>query len=93
MCFCAARAHSSAEETAEKIYSELQTAGLEVLYDERDESPGVKFNDADLIGLPIRLTVSERALAQGGVEMKLRSKTDKVIVPPDDLPAPACVSN
>ena len=70
-----------AEETADKLYADLQTAGVEVLYDDRDESPGVKFNDADLIGLPVRATVSERALAQGGVEMKLRSKADKVIVP------------
>ena len=70
-----------AEETAEKLYTDLQSAGIEVLYDDRDETPGVKFNDADLIGLPIRLTVSERALGQGGVELKLRSKPDKVIVP------------
>ena len=70
-----------AEETAEKLYTDLQSAGIEVLYDDRDESPGVKFNDADLIGLPIRLTISERALGQGGVEMKLRSKPEKVIVP------------
>jgi prolyl-tRNA synthetase len=70
-----------AEETAEKLYADLRAAGVEVLYDDRDESPGVKFNDADLIGLPVRLTVSERALAQGGVEMKLRNKADKNIVP------------
>ena len=72
-----------AEEVATKLYADLQKAGIEVLYDDRDESPGVKFNDADLIGLPVRLTVSERALTQGGVEMKLRSKPDKVIVPLD----------
>lgn len=70
-----------AEETADSLYAELQAAGIEVLYDDRDESPGVKFNDADLIGLPIRVTVSERALGQGGVEMKLRAKADKVILP------------
>ncbi len=70
-----------AEETANKLYVELQAGGVEVLYDDRDESPGVKFNDSDLIGLPVRLTVSERALAQGGVEMKLRSVTEKVIIP------------
>ena len=69
-----------AEETADKLYTDLQEAGVEVLYDDRDESPGVKFNDADLIGLPIRLTVSERSLAQGGVEMKLRSQMEKVII-------------
>ncbi len=70
-----------AEEVAEKLYADLQTAGIEVLYDDRDESPGVKFNDADLIGLPVRLTVSERALAQGGVEMKLRREAEKVVIP------------
>ncbi len=70
-----------AEETADKLYADLQAAGIEVLYDDRDESPGVKFNDADLIGCPVRLTVSERALAQGSVEMKLRREQEKVIVP------------
>jgi len=74
-----------AQETAEKIYSDLQTAGIEVLYDDRDESPGVKFNDADLIGLPIRITVSERALAQAGVELKLRREQSKVIVPLEEI--------
>jgi prolyl-tRNA synthetase len=76
-----------AEETADRIYTDLQAAGVEMLYDDRDESPGVKFNDADLIGLPIRLTVSERALAQGGVEMKLRSKPEKSIIPLNELAA------
>ncbi len=78
-----------AEEIAETLYADLQTAGIEVLFDDRDDSPGVKFNDADLIGLPVRLTVSERALAQDGVEMKLRSKPDKVVIPLDA--AVACV--
>ena len=76
-----------AEETADKLYSDLQDAGVEVLYDDRDETPGVKFNDADLIGLPIRLTVSERALALGGVEMKLRSKPEKSILPLNEMAA------
>ena len=76
-----------AEETADKLYADLQTAGIEVLYDDRDESPGVKLNDTDLIGLPIRLTVSERAIGQGGVEMKLRSKADKVVVPLEETAA------
>ncbi len=47
---------------AEKLYEELQAAGVEVLFDDRDERPGVKFNDADLIGIPLRLMVGERAL-------------------------------
>jgi prolyl-tRNA synthetase len=73
-----------AEATADALYTDLQRAGLEMLYDDRDESPGVKFNDADLIGLPIRLTVSERALAQGGVELKLRKLPEKTIIPLGD---------
>jgi prolyl-tRNA synthetase len=71
------------EETAGRLYADLQAAGTEVLYDDRDESPGVKFNDADLIGLPLRLTVSERSLAQGGVECKLRTASEKTIIPLD----------
>jgi prolyl-tRNA synthetase len=74
-----------AKETADKLYAELQAAGIEVLYDDRDESPGVKFNDADLIGCPVRITVSERALAQGGAEMKLRCELAKVIVPQSEV--------
>ncbi|MFA5874006.1 MAG: His/Gly/Thr/Pro-type tRNA ligase C-terminal domain-containing protein, partial [Anaerolineales bacterium] len=70
-----------AEEAADKLYADLQAAGVEVLYDDRHESPGVKFNDADLIGCPVRITVSERALDQGGAEMKLRRELAKIIVP------------
>ena len=47
-----------------------------MLYDDRAESPGVKFNDADLIGLPLRLTVGERSLKNGGVEFKQRTGTE-----------------
>lgn len=74
-------------QAAERLYEALRAAGLEPLYDDRDESPGVKFNDADLIGVPVRLTVSERALQQGGVEMKRRASPDKVIVPIEDVVA------
>lgn len=58
---------------AEEVYAELQAAGLEVLFDDRDERAGVKFKDADLIGTPIRLTVGRRHLEQRQVEIKLRS--------------------
>jgi prolyl-tRNA synthetase len=75
------------EETADKLYANLQAAGIEVLYDDRDESPGVKFNDADLIGCPVRITVSDRALGQGGTEMKLRREQAKAIVPLDETVA------
>ncbi len=65
---------------AEQLYANLAAAGVEVLFDDRDESPGVKFNDADLIGLPIRLTVAEKSLAQGGVEFKLRRESERRVV-------------
>lgn len=68
------------EAIAAQLYEDLRAAGLDVLFDDRDESPGVKFNDADLIGLPIRLTVSERSLQAGGVEFKLRREADRSIV-------------
>jgi prolyl-tRNA synthetase len=72
---------SLAFQTAERLYNDLTAAGVEILFDDRNESPGIKFNDADLIGLPIRLTVSERALSQGGVEYKRRDKAEKSILP------------
>jgi prolyl-tRNA synthetase len=68
-------------EIADGLYRDLKAAGIDVLYDDRSESPGVKFNDADLIGLPIRLTVSERALNQGGIEFKRRDSLEKSILP------------
>ena len=54
------------------IYDELEAAGIEVLYDDRDERPGVKFKDADLIGIPYRIAVGKKGLAEGVVEVKLR---------------------
>jgi prolyl-tRNA synthetase len=62
---------------AERIGAELGAAGLDVLIDDRDERPGVKFKDADLIGIPIRLTIGEKALAEGAVEFKLRKDAGK----------------
>jgi prolyl-tRNA synthetase len=69
------------EKQAEELYAQLRDAGLEVLYDDREESPGVKFNDADLIGVPIRITVSKRSLEAGGVELKLRRDKDSQSIP------------
>ena len=57
---------------ADDLYKQLTDAGIEVLYDDRDERAGVKFNDADLMGMPVRLTVGGRGLKNGIVEMKLR---------------------
>ena len=73
------------EKEADQVYEQLAAASLEVLYDDRDESAGVKFNDADLIGLPIRLTVGARAWKEGGVEMKLRHSDERIIIPLDNL--------
>jgi prolyl-tRNA synthetase len=73
------------EEAANNLYTNLESNGIEVLYDDREESPGVKFNDADLIGIPLRFTVSGRSLKEGGVELKLRSETERSIVPLDEV--------
>ncbi len=73
------------EDIAVSLYNDLQQAGVEVLFDDRDEQPGVKFNDADLIGLPLRLTVSKRSLAAGGVEVKMRAGQETAVVPLDSL--------
>jgi len=66
---------------ADALYGELQQAGLEVLYDDREESAGVKFNDADLIGIPLRLTVSPRNLKADKVEAKLRWEPERTLLP------------
>jgi prolyl-tRNA synthetase len=68
-------------EAAAELYAELQRGGLSVIYDDRGESAGVKFADADLLGMPIRVTLSRRTLAAGEVEIKLRSATERTLVP------------
>lgn len=73
------------EEAAAALYEELQQAGIEVFFDDRDERPGVKFNDADLIGIPLRLTVSKRSLAAGGVEFKCRSCEEREVIPRSEV--------
>ncbi len=69
------------KQTAERLYADLLATGVEVLFDDRAESAGVKFNDADLIGLPLRVVVSKRSLKNGGVELKLRSQKESRVVP------------
>jgi prolyl-tRNA synthetase len=61
---------------AENLYNELQTAGVEVLLDDRDERGGVKFKDADLIGIPIRITIGAKSIAEGNAEIKLRREAE-----------------
>ena len=68
-------------EVSEKLYGEFLAAGLEVLYDDREESPGVKFNDADLLGIPFRVTVSPRTLQKESVELKRRNEKESALVP------------
>ena len=67
----------------EKIYNELKSKGIEVLLDDRDERAGVKFKDADLIGIPVRITVGKKALATGNVELKLRTEPKPTLIPVD----------
>jgi prolyl-tRNA synthetase len=64
--------NSETMKLAEKIYAELTTRGVEVILDDRDERPGVKFKDADLVGFPIRIGIGEKSLAKGEVEIKPR---------------------
>jgi prolyl-tRNA synthetase len=70
------------QEAADQLYTQLVEAGIEVLYDNRrDESAGVKFNDADLIGLPLRLTVGARGLKEGVAEAKWRTADERETIP------------
>ena len=73
-----------AMEAAAQLYEDLLAAGVEVLFDDRDDSPGVKFNDADLIGMPIRITVGARGLKEGMVEIKRRNEKEKRMIPLGD---------
>jgi prolyl-tRNA synthetase len=63
---------NEAMKLAEKFYTELSASGIDVILDDRDERPGVKFKDADLVGFPIRIAIGEKSLAKGEVEIKPR---------------------
>lgn len=76
---------SAVAPTAEKLYQELQKEGIEVLFDDRDDSPGIKFNDADLLGIPLRLTLSPRTLQSQSVEAKWRTEKETRLLPLDNL--------
>ena len=75
------------EETAQKIYEELEAAGLDVLFDDRRESPGIKFNDADLLGIPMRITISPRTLEKHSVEVKWRAEKESKLLPIEEITA------
>ena len=70
---------------AEKLYNDLEAQGFEVLFDDRNESPGVKFNDADLLGIPIRVTISPRTLEKNSAEIKKRSEKEAQLVPLEEI--------
>ncbi len=76
-------------QAAEQVAAALSAAGVDVLLDDRDERPGVKFKDADLIGHPIRIAVGKKGLAEGKVEWKLRSARDVTLVPMGEVAARA----
>jgi prolyl-tRNA synthetase len=72
-------------ETADKLYRELQSLGVEVVLDDRDERAGVKFKDADLVGYPIRVTIGSKTLANGQVELRERKTGDTQLVLVEEL--------
>jgi prolyl-tRNA synthetase len=72
---------SRQKEVAFDIYNNLQDAGFSVLLDDRDERPGVKFNDADLIGIPVRISIGERGLKEGKIEIIQRKGLNLEKVP------------
>jgi len=69
----------------EGLYQRLTDAGVEVLYDDRDESPGVKFTDAELLGMPTIVTISPRSLAAGGAEVTQRASGERSVIPIAEL--------
>ena len=82
-----ARSDETAE-AADRAFEDLCAAGIEVLYDDRrDVSPGVKFKDADLRGLPLRVVIGDRSLEAGGAELSHRGVRENRLVPLDELAA------
>ncbi|NIM03715.1 proline--tRNA ligase [bacterium] len=77
--------HEKTRAISDRIYEQLESAGQEVLMDDRDERAGVKFKDADLIGIPIRVTVGEKTLAKNMVELKLRGEKEVREIQPDQV--------
>ena len=74
----------SVREVTERIYEGLTEAGHEVLLDDRDERPGVKFKDADLVGVPLRVTIGAKGLAKGNVELRWRGQRETIEAPVDE---------
>jgi prolyl-tRNA synthetase len=70
---------------AEALYANLQSVGVDVLLDDRNERPGVKFADMELIGIPHRIVIGDRALAEGQIEYKGRRDEDSQLIPQEDI--------
>ncbi|HET7521176.1 MAG TPA: proline--tRNA ligase [Candidatus Limnocylindria bacterium] len=82
-----ARKDPAVAQEADALYGRLTDAGVEVLYDDRDESPGVKLTDAELLGMPLIVTVSTRSLAAGGAEVTQRATRERSVQPIDGVVA------
>lgn len=78
--------HLETQKASERLYVELCALGVDVLYDDRDERPGVKFKDADLLGIPLRITVSERTLKEDKAEFRIRKTKETFFVPLNEAP-------
>ena len=74
-------------DAADKLYEDLKAEGFDVLYDDRNDSPGVKFNDADLIGIPVQIIVGMKNLKNGNLEVKNRESGERSVVKIEDIPA------
>jgi prolyl-tRNA synthetase len=77
------RYEAEVKDAADKLYADLTAAGIDTLLDDRDARPGVKFADADLIGIPIRINIGDRGLKEGKVELKRRIAADAEMIPVD----------
>ena len=82
--------HAASLETAGKLVDCLKNVGIEVLFDDRAERPGVKFKDADLLGLPLRINVGERGLAKGAIELRVRHNGETLLVPVESAVEAVC---
>jgi prolyl-tRNA synthetase len=87
LCRLAGSRSEQVHRIADQLYDGLRGRGVEVLYDDRDERPGVQFADADLIGLPLRVTIGDKALARGGIEVKHRDADNAQVVAVDEVVA------
>jgi prolyl-tRNA synthetase len=77
--------HPESMEIARSLYSDLVGRGIDTLLDDRDERPGVKFKDCDLIGIPLRVTIGERGLKEGNVDIKMRSQKEPIRVKKEEI--------